>query len=195
MHIIGAIGTINACKASWIFLSHISFSSVMLMLGPLQLMKSIRRTNIQAHRVMGYIYYLMLYPASAGAFWLSFYAFGGAASTVGFALLATSWVATGFVAFIAIKERRIQDHKEWMLRNYALTFSAVSLRIMLIVNLASNGFQPSEAGYSVIAWACWIVNLIVMEAWIRFVERPTVAAAELLKGPPASAEQANPAAI
>lgn len=145
--------------------------AAMLMLGPLQLMKTIRRKNIQAHRVVGYIYYLMIYPASAGAFWLSFYAFSGIAATVGFALLAALWVATGFIAFVAVKEKRIQDHKEWMLRNYAMTFAAVSQRAMLIINIVTSGGRPSETGYAVIAWACWIVNLIVMEVWIRCVER------------------------
>lgn len=148
----------------------------MLMLGPVQFLKSIRRNNIQAHRVVGYLYYLMLYPASAGALWLSFYAFSGLPALLGFACLAVGWVATGYLAFVAIKEKRIQDHKEWMLRNYAMTYAAVSLRVMLVINIAVNEGRPTEAGYATISWASWVVNLIIMEVWIRFVERPSVPA-------------------
>jgi peptidoglycan biosynthesis protein MviN/MurJ (putative lipid II flippase) len=155
----------------------------MLMLGPVQFLKSIRRNNIQAHRVVGYLYFLMLYPASAGALWLSFYAFSGLPALLGFASLAAGWVATGYLAFVAVKEKRIQDHKEWMLRNYAMTYAAVSLRVMLVINLATNGGRPTETGYAVISWACWVMNLIIMEVWIRFVERAS---------PPASEPSAKP---
>lgn len=148
------------------------------MLGPLQFLKTIRRSSAKTHRVIGYIYYLMLYPASAGAFWLAFYAYSGLPALLGFACLAAGWIITGYLAFVAIKEKRIQDHKNWMLRNYALTYAAVTLRIMLPINMAFNGGRPTEAGYAVISWMCWVVNVIIMEVWIRFVEHRSLPAGQ-----------------
>jgi hypothetical protein len=140
----------------------------MMLLGPIQLLKTIRRRNINAHRVIGYIYYVLLYPASAGAYWLAFYAYGGVASTIGFMILATLWVATGFLAYKAINEKRVNDHKEWMLRNYALTMAAFTLRILVIIDSIVG---DSEIGYILISYFCWIINLVVIELWIQFVER------------------------
>ena len=50
-----------------------------------------------------------------------------------------------------------------MVRSYALTLAAVTLRFYLPASLA-NGL-PFEAVYAVIAWACWVPNLIVAE-WL-----------------------------
>jgi hypothetical protein len=103
---------------------------------------------------------------------LSFYAYGGIPTTISFVILPTLWLATAFLAYKAVREKRILDHKEWMLRNYALTMSAFTLRIMLIFDVvAQRGGAPSEVGYTIIAWLCWIVNAIIMELWIWFVEK------------------------
>jgi hypothetical protein len=52
-----------------------------------------------------------------------------------------------------------------MLRSYALTFAAVTLRIWL-APLALL-FGDFEAGYRVVAWFCWVPYLLVIEAVIR----------------------------
>jgi hypothetical protein len=51
-----------------------------------------------------------------------------------------------------------------MIRSFALTFAAVTLRLYLI--------PPAIAGvdfvtaYQWIAWLCWVPNLAIAEAWI-----------------------------
>jgi hypothetical protein len=53
-----------------------------------------------------------------------------------------------------------------MLRNYSLTFAAVTLRIYLPLAAAIMhlSFIPS---YRVISWLCWVPNLVVAEALVR----------------------------
>jgi hypothetical protein len=75
------------------------------------------------------------------------------------------WVATTFTALRKIMAKDIQAHKAWMLRSYALTFAAVTLRIWLAPLVLL--FGDFEAGYRVVAWLYWVPNLLVIEAVIR----------------------------
>jgi hypothetical protein len=69
------------------------------------------------------------------------------------------------MAFIRIRVRDLVSHREWMIRSFALTLAAVTLRIYLPVSLLS-GVEFLDA-YPVIAWACWVPNLLIAEAVIR----------------------------
>ena len=49
-----------------------------------------------------------------------------------------------------------------MVRNFALTFAAVTLRLWLPGMVV--GGVPMEIAYPIVAWLCWVPNLIVAEA-------------------------------
>ena len=79
----------------------------------------------------------------------------------GFGMLAVVWLAATATAYAHIRARRIAAHRAWMLRSYALTLAAVTLRIYLP---ASQMLGVSyDAAYPAIAWLCWVPNLIVVE--------------------------------
>ena len=52
-----------------------------------------------------------------------------------------------------------------MLRSYALTLAAVTLRLQIPASAVLG--IPSPIAYQVISWACWVPNLLVAEWWIR----------------------------
>ena len=54
-----------------------------------------------------------------------------------------------------------------MIRNYSLTFAAVTLRIWLSLFVLLFGLEHFERSYAVIAWLAWVPNLIVAELFIR----------------------------
>ena len=56
-------------------------------------------------------------------------------------------------------------HRWWMQRSLALTFSAITLRIIMAPLMAS-GWTVAET-YDVTAWGAWVLNLIVLEWWQR----------------------------
>ena len=62
----------------------------------------------------------------------------------------------------AIKLGEVKRHREWVLRNYALIFGAVTLRIWLpILIIAYQGeFLPA---YRWVAWLAWVPNLLWVE--------------------------------
>ena len=43
--------------------------------------------------------------------------------------LAIFWLVSGGMAYLAIRNRRVQMHKEWMIRSYVLTFFFVNARL------------------------------------------------------------------
>ena len=99
--------------------------------------------------------------------YMALHAFGGALSQVGFASLALAWLYSGLRAYLAIRDRDPESHRRWMVRNFALTFAAVTLRVYLPTSIGAG--MDFEVAYPIIAWACWLPNLIVAEF---FFNRP-----------------------
>lgn len=92
---------------------------------------------------------------------MAFHAFGGLPSRLGFGLLAAAWLATGLLAYRAIRARDVAGHRRWMIRNFSLTFAAVTLRLYLPAAVVSG--MKFEVAYPLIAWLCWVPNLLLAE--------------------------------
>jgi len=88
---------------------------------------------------------------------------------LGFACLALGWLYTGLRAYLAIRAHDIVSHRRWMVRNFALTFGAVTLRLWLPASMAFG--IAFELAYPVIAWLCWVPNLLVAELCNRQIRR------------------------
>ena len=84
------------------------------------------------------------------------------------ALLALCWMGATWVAYLQIRRGNVDVHRAWMVRSYALTLAAVTLRIEIPLFLLS-GVSFEEA-YPVIAWLCWVPNILVAE-WL-IIARP-----------------------
>jgi hypothetical protein len=95
---------------------------------------------------------------------MSRFAFGGVGTRLGFAGLAVALLVTTSFAYIRIRKGRIIEHREWMLRSYALIFAAVTLRIELpLLRVLLHEFSSA---YAIVAWLCWLPNLLSAQAWI-----------------------------
>jgi hypothetical protein len=73
-------------------------------------------------------------------------------------------VAPTTVAFLRIRHGKAQSHREWMTRSYALIVAAVTLRLYSLLLEAVFG---EYNGYAIVAWACWVPNLLFAEWLIR----------------------------
>lgn len=142
--------------------AHVFASVAALALGPFQFSRPLRTRRPGLHRGMGRLYLGVgvLIGGVAGLF-MALHAFGGWVSRLGFAGLALAWLYTGFRAYLAIRGGDVATHRRWMVRNFALTFAAVTLRLWLPASIASG--MPFELAYPVIAWLCWVPNLLVAE--------------------------------
>lgn len=145
---------------------HVFSAAVALLLGPFQFSARLRSTRLQIHRWGGRAYLgLGVLVGGLSGLYLSQFAFGGHAAKLGFAILALCWLYTGLRAFLAIRRRAVAEHRKWMVRNFALTFAAVMLRLYIPASeIAGADFS---AAYPVIAWLCWVPNLVFAEWLLR----------------------------
>ena len=143
---------------------HIFASMLALVLGPFQFSPRLRATRIQFHRWLGRIYLGVgvLLGGLAGLY-MAVYAYGGIAAKLGFACLAIAWLFTGLRAYLAIRAGKVALHRQWMVRNFALTFAAVTLRLYLPLSMVTG--IPFQLAYPIIAWMCWVPNLVIAE-WL-----------------------------
>lgn len=142
--------------------AHVFASAMALVLGPLQFSSRLRRSRASLHRWLGRFYLGtgVLIGGLAGLY-MAFHTFGGAVARLGFAGLALAWLYTGLRAYLAIRAGNVAVHRAWMVRNFALSFAAVTLRLYMPASVVTGiGF---EAAYPVIAWLCWVPNVIAAE--------------------------------
>lgn len=144
--------------------AHVFASVVALALGPFQFSSRLRASRIQLHRWCGRLYLgVGVLVGGLSGLYMSLHAFGGLASRLGFGCLALAWLFTGLRAFLAIRRLDVASHRRWMVRNFALTFAAVTLRIYLPSAIAIGA--AFDVAYPVIAWLCWLPNVPVAE-WL-----------------------------
>ncbi|HHK5535485.1 TPA: DUF2306 domain-containing protein [Bacillus mobilis] len=146
---------------------HITTSIVALVIGPFTLSTTFRERNINRHRIIGRIYMVGILLGGFSGLYLAFYATGGLVAKLGFGLLSVFWLTSAYQALRRVKNKKIKEHRNWMIRNYSLTFGAVTLRIWLPLFIVLFGIERFELSYAIIAWLAWVPNLIVAELFIR----------------------------
>lgn len=154
------------------FHMHFLGGAVALGVGWTQFLKNFRTKHLRAHRRLGYCYVVaIVLISSPAAFFMAMQANGGFNNVVGFGMMAVCWFGFTLMAFNSIKNKNIDAHERWMIRSFAVTLGAVTLRIFLPLMAVSG--VPFHEAYQTIAWFCWVPNLIVAE-WI--IQRKYLAA-------------------
>lgn len=165
---------------------HVVAAVVALVVGPLQFVRSIRQRAPALHRATGLIYVAASAVSVPASLMLAAGTSAGPIAATGFAMLALLLGAFTFLGLRAALDRRFADHREWMLRSYAMTATAITLRLMLpAAGLLGMDFLPA---YQAIAWLSWLTNLALVEYHIRRT-RPAAAAPAALAA--ALAEEAD----
>jgi uncharacterized membrane protein len=153
---------------------HVLGGGAALLIGGLQFSSRVRRRAPTLHRWLGRGYLVVVLFGAIGGAALATIATGGLVARVGFFLLAALWLLSGAAAYLAIRAGDVDRHRRWMVRNFALTFAAVTLRVHLPILTAGFGV-PFESAYPVVAWLAWVPNLVVAE-WLILSPRPVAAA-------------------
>jgi uncharacterized membrane protein len=152
--------------------THVAGAMLAALLGPFQLLrKSTTRRYVRLHRWVGRVYLVGVLVGGLGGLYMAPLAYGGLSTRVGFSLLAGLWLFTGGMAYARIRAKQIEAHRQWMIRNYALTFAAVTLRLWLIGLQALAGVPQLEA-YLTVAWLSWVPNLLIAEWLVDRTSRP-----------------------
>ncbi|MDA0194927.1 MAG: DUF2306 domain-containing protein [Bacteroidetes bacterium] len=148
------------------FYTHIYLGGLVLLIGWTQFVKRLREKKIWLHRTLGKIYILLVLLSGVAGLYISFYATGGVVTKIGFGTLALSWLITTITAYSFIRIKDIEKHQNWMIRSYALTFAAVTLRLWMPILPIAFQLEFIES-YRIISWLCWVPNLVFAELLIQ----------------------------
>jgi uncharacterized membrane protein len=149
----------------WPLIGHISGGLLALVIGPFQFSKTFRNKNISLHRWMGRTYLLAIligticstYLAWTSAIRVNF------SWALGLQGLAFAWITTASMAFISVMRLRIQQHKEWMIRSYVVTFAFVSFRWLNELPVSIHLMEKFEERGPTIIWLSWTIPLLITE--------------------------------
>jgi len=145
------------------FFVHVFTGMFVLVAGFTQFSKTILKRYPKLHRAMGYVYVAdVLLVTGPASFIMSFYANGGFYSQMAFVLLAVLWWYFTLTALLKARSRDIQVHRAFMIRSYALTLSAVTLRAWKFAIMYVAHPHPMEV-YRAVAWLGWTVNIVIAE--------------------------------
>ena len=159
-----------------LLVTHIFLGSVALLTACLQVWPWLRRTHPRVHRTSGRVYVASVLPASVCVLIVAPMTLHGANAQVANTILAVLWFGTTLAGFRAIRQHRYADHRRWMLRSVALSFSIVANRVWLIILFAV--FVPEiytgapvdpavmEQAIGVSTWISWVVNLLIVQWWL-----------------------------
>jgi Predicted membrane protein (DUF2306) len=149
------------------FFIHVYASMWVLLAGFTQFSSWIQRNQPRLHRTMGYIYVadVLLITGPAGLL-MGFYANGGLSSRIAFITLAILWIVFTAMALVKARQKDFRSHRNFMIRSFALTLSALTLRAWKYGITNSFELPPMDV-YRSVAWLGWVPNLIVAEWLIR----------------------------
>jgi hypothetical protein len=148
------------------FFTHVYTSIFLMVLGAFQFLFPVTVKTKKWHRLSGRLYALLIvFFSGPSGLIMAYHANGGFISQISFIILSLLWIFfTGLAAFYAFK-RNIIAHKKFALRSFALTLSAISLRLFKYLIVFFFHPQPMDA-YRIVAWLGWSFNLLLVEVII-----------------------------
>ena len=150
------------------FFTHVYTSIFVLVIGFFQFSSYIKKNYFIIHKLLGKIYVaLILFFSGPSGLIMGYHANGGTAAKISFCLLFILWMFFTYKAYAYARIRKWKEHKNYMYRSYALTLSAISLRLFKWV-IASLFELPPMDIYIIVSWLGWILNLLIVEGLIYY---------------------------
>ena len=130
-----------------------------------------RESNWNRHRLLGWIYCGAVLLGWCASLWIAPHSQTGWIASAAFLALGAAWIVTTGLAVRFILRGDAIEHRRWMIRSFALTAAAITLRMYLPLIFVFR--WPFSIGYPVIAWLCWIPNALAAEVYLHFVPTPS----------------------
>ncbi|MEV0192277.1 DUF2306 domain-containing protein [Kitasatospora purpeofusca] len=164
------------------FYVHIVTSGIALAVGPFQFVRAIRRRFPRVHRWIGRGYVAAVGLGSAAALVMCCFNSVAFAGFFGFGSLAVLWGWTTYRGYRAARAGDFAAHEAWMIRSFALTFAAPTLRlwfgVLILVQVLAGGAAGGDVeqivgrAYAAVPFLCWLPNLVVAELMVRRRDLP-----------------------
>jgi uncharacterized membrane protein len=156
--------TSNPMAHPWLWV-HAALAATALITGPWQFIPGLRARRPQIHRWTGRVYIFCCLVGGVAGLLLASGSTAGPIARAGFGLLAVVWLFVNTNGLRLAMTGRYAEHRQWMIRSFALTFGAVTLRVYMPVAQVG-GIDPLMA-YRAIAWLAWVPNLMLAELYLR----------------------------
>lgn len=144
-----------------ILIAHIGGGAVMLLAGAAALRIGLTRVWFRWHRWVGFTYLTAGTIASVTALIRSLDTTHTPGISTG--TLAAVWLAFSAMAWRAIRNRRIEQHREWMIRSYVVAWTFVFCRFY--TRAMPDALQGAEKD---MIWLTWIVPVLLCEITLQW---------------------------
>lgn len=152
-------------KHSISIIVHAVFGAIALFAGTLQLVKRIREKFPVYNIIFRKMYYFSVIISAVSGLYVATYAQGGLVNKMGFFMLDIVWIWSIIQAINSDRKNDMPAFRIWIVRNYALTFASITLRLWLLSLWSIYDFQTSHFAeiYQTLGFLCWVPNLVVVE--------------------------------
>jgi len=146
---------------------HVVGATVFVVLGALQFSADFRRRRPGWHRIAGRVAILAALLAAGSGLWLAFATLPYSSPLLFvFRLLAAAGLGLCIIlGFRAIRQRRLAQHRAWMIRAFAIGLGAATQ--VFTLGFGEVIFGKGELSIALLNGAGWAINLAVAEWLIR----------------------------
>ncbi|MEA1786146.1 DUF2306 domain-containing protein [Arenibacter sp. GZD96] len=154
----------------WWLVGHLLGGALALIIGPFQLSTSFRNRFLNLHRSLGKVFIIAIIIGSLSAIYMSFYVAPqvNVSWSISLFVMALVWLASVLMAYRAIRLKRIQQHKEWMIRAYIITLGFVLFRVLNENSLIRDLMPTFEERGAACIWLSWTVPLFIAEVVLQW---------------------------
>jgi uncharacterized membrane protein len=152
----------------WWLLPHGIAGACALLLGPMQFSHRLRERFRQLHRVAGRIYVAGVLVAAPLGFYIQYFQerMGDSRSfSIAAGVDAALWMTTTGIAMLFVLKGKVQEHRQWMTRSFAVALVFLEGRVIGGVTGWENlGTQASET----IVWACLAFSILAADLVLQW---------------------------
>ncbi|MDT8346867.1 MAG: DUF2306 domain-containing protein [Flavobacteriaceae bacterium] len=154
----------------WWLVGHLLGGTLALIIGPFQLSTPFRNRFLNLHRSLGKVFIIAIIIGSLSAIYMSFYVAPqvNISWSISLFVMALVWLASVLMAYRAIRLKRIQQHKEWMIRAYIITLGFVLFRVLNENSLIRDVMPTFEERGAACIWLSWAVPLFIAEVVLQW---------------------------
>jgi uncharacterized membrane protein len=154
----------------WWLLPHGIAGACALLLGPMQFSERLRQRFTKLHRIVGRIYVGGVFVAGPLGFYIQFFQerMGAPRSfSVAGAVDAALWMITTGIALAFILAGKVQQHRQWMTRSFAVALVFLEVRVVGGVTGWDNlGLAATET----IVWSCLAFSVLSADIVLQWEE-------------------------
>ena len=145
-----------------LLIPHTLCGIIALLAGPVQFSSRVRRRHLKFHRVLGRTYVVAVFVGAFTGIALAW----GRPGLPGTSMQAAAWIVCTTVALITARNRQIVQHRQWMIRSYAVTFTFVSSRVLNLWPRYWSHLGDTLSAVGVIAFT--LVSLLVVDVGLNW---------------------------